>query len=597
VVGPGDRVAVRGCLERTPSAESTGYRESEMTWVLRPHGERTALELAARRPAAAVLRMSRIGLGLALGTVALTSWIVMKSAGSSWLDRCWDLEPRTTPDGIADEPLEITNTHACALAAAMPDSRSRALSGLRRLLEKDLYVDERSVRRLTGATELDDGCVAAAEVLLTRARFEEAAIQARACGDLRTEYAALVAQGRFEEAARIHTPAEEIRPELPHISTLIAAGAWTEAAQRAQQQAAVLASKPPDPDSVAPWMVRRLRCLAEALRSFGGDRDAERRLRALDTEEPGMCATAIAAIASPAERRRMLERVAEDPFESPRQLRQMMWAAGLDKSWIELDSDGAHVLATADDFGGARIAYLAWLVAMERGDRPDLDPRYRATLLRWRAVAEVLDDQAEAAVATAREALALLDALPPDEFRPHYMRLLPAMARLHTPAIALGAEIDLEAAHRTDPRGMDLYFSRLMLRAGLATERHRLSDSAYHEVLVAAQQGEGRPLARHLGKQPAHWRDGDILAVLPRIRTGREAVGRQLAFAPRYFYQRFTYEPAMPWEHAFHAATQREGMELAGMPEEAARWAAIYRRLDAVLTDRQRLLALILWED
>jgi hypothetical protein len=389
---------------------------------------------------------------------------------------------------------------------------------------------------------------------------------------------------------------EERRAELPHVPTLIAAGAWTEAAQRAQQHAELLAGRPPDPHPVPPSAVRRMRCLAEALRSFGGDRDAKRRLRALDAEEPGTCVAALAAIASPEERRRLLERVSGDTPQLSHELRAMQWAAGLGDTCIEPDGESAHLLTTADELGGSRIAYLAWLVEMERGDRPDLDLRYRATLLRWRAVAEVLDDRADAAIATAREALALIDALLPEMSRPRFMHALPAMVRLHTPAIALGPELDLEAAHRTDPERTEMYLSRLMLRAGLATAEHRYYPE-YHGVLVAAQQGEGRPLARFLGKRPWRWRDGDVMAVLPRIRTGREALARQLAWADRSFDQPSAYDPAMPWEHALYAASRREGMKLAGMPEEAARWDAIYRRFDAVLADRRRLLALLLWKE
>jgi hypothetical protein len=51
------------------------------------------------------------------------------------------------------------------------------------------------------------------------------------------------------------------------------------------------------------------------------------------------------------------------------------------------------------------------------------------------------------------------------------------------------------------------------------------------------------------------------------------------------------------WQLALHAVARREGMKLAGVPEEAARWDEIYRRFDAVLEDRRRLVSLMLWED
>jgi len=45
-----------------------------------------------------------------------------KTFGEAQRKACWD-----APDHADDGPLEITNTHACALAAAMPDSRANKL--------------------------------------------------------------------------------------------------------------------------------------------------------------------------------------------------------------------------------------------------------------------------------------------------------------------------------------------------------------------------------------------------------------------------------------------------------------------------------------
>jgi hypothetical protein len=64
----------------------------------------------------------------------------------------------------------------------------------------------------------------------------------------------------------------------------------------------------------------------------------------------------------------------------------------------------------------------------------------------------------------------------------------------------------------------------------------------------------------------------------------------------RYRDELFAYDPVPLWRLAVGAAIRREAMKLAGVADEAARWTAIYRRFDAVLDDRRRLIALMLWE-
>jgi hypothetical protein len=121
----------------------------------------------------------------------------------------------------------------------------------------------------------------------------------------------------------------------------------------------------------------------------------------------------------------------------------------------------------------------------------------------------------------------------------------------------------------------------------------------YRAALAAAQAGDGGPLAELMGQPYQRWQDGDVIAVLPRIRTGREAIARQLTWLPR---QRPAFapspdDPSSIWQLALQAVVRREAMKLAGAAAEAARWDAIYRRFDAVLDDRRRLVALMLWSD
>ncbi len=580
VVFLGDRVVARGRLERAPGPEPAGYRDADVRWALRPHGLDPAIELAACQPATAWPRMHRGVLAMALACTALLSWSTLKGLGQSWVSRCTASEGRPSADG----PIELTNTQACVLAAAMPRSRDQALFWIHRALEEDLHRDERSVRRLAGAARLATDCATATATLLEHARLEDAARSARACGDTRDEYVALMAQGRFEDAAGLEVPSEHGLDALPHVPTLIAAGQWTRAADRVREHAEAARGVQGEGAS----RVRHLRCLEALLRGTAGDRDAARRIRELDAEEPGRCTPMLAELASPDERRRLLQ----DAADTSRVTGLLRWAAGLGGSGPDLD-DAVELLAEPDDYGASLSAQLAWLVASERGASSTLAPHHTAALLAWRAVAQVLDGQPEAAVASAREAVAMV---PADPEAPRFLRFLPAAAALYTPATELAPGLDLDLEHQRDATVMHLYFSRLMLRGARSSYERPLHERAYQGALAAARQGDGEALARYMAGRYAHWKTGDVMAVLPRIRTGREPVVRQLVWPTRYRDELFAYDPVPLWRLAVGAAIRREAMKLAGVADEAARWTAIYRRFDAVLDDRRRLIALMLWE-
>jgi hypothetical protein len=542
--------------------------------ILRPP-EGGPLELAARAPRAAVLRLPRPVLALVATGVALLSWQTMDNVGVVMSERCDEIRDSGARTSAAG-PLEIPDSHACAIAAAMPGSREDALAALIRILESDPYRDERSVRRLIAASTLYESCPKTGARLLAHARPEAAERHARACGDYHTEHLALFAQGRFEAAASV----------LPEAATLIAAGRWAEAAR------AVEATRRLTPGEAPLVSDRYRRCLAELLRAFGGDREAPARLRSLDSVHPGACQEMLLELEPPEVRRSLLSTTTASDSHV---LRQMRWAAGMESEQHRM----AEGLLVTPDYLNYH-AELSWLVAAERADVASLPREYRADLLRWTAVGQVLDGRIDTALATAGEADALAGPNTSPSRRSHeHMPAMRSVVALYTPETNLS--LDREPLAKVDAEvpalhTFELSFRTLLLRTGALLRFHRHHGEIYHDALTAAQRGDGEPLASRL--EPGKgWSEADVLAVLPRIRTGREALARQLANLTSFDYgylsdHSYTYKHV--WEFAIHAAVRREMLKQAGLPEEAARWAEIYRRFDAVFDDRRKLVALMM---
>jgi hypothetical protein len=171
--------------------------------------------------------------------------------------------------------------------------------------------------------------------------------------------------------------------------------------------------------------------------------------------------------------------------------------------------------------------------------------------------------------------------------------LLPAVAALYTPATAL--EFDLGDNSKIGSELWAHEFARLWLRRGDPIDKGYFSGHELLAALQAAEAGDGRPLARQIGGDlRTSWKDADVMAVLPRVRVGREALARQLAWSMPPHVTRFDKEPL--WDHALYAVARREVLRLAGATYAAASWDAIYRRFDHVFRDRRRLVALMLWQ-
>jgi hypothetical protein len=253
------------------------------------------------------------------------------------------------------------------------------------------------------------------------------------------------------------------------------------------------------------------------------------------------------------------------------------------------------VLAQPDTNMTERPGLAIWLAAIApplAADAPALDQVVRE---RWKAVAATLGGDIAAGREHAARALAaassVVDRL---ERTPlHDVATLPAVIELYTPG-----PVTYTIPTREAVPGRWLHnFGGLLLRSGappVQGTRFR-ADDVYTRALETAARGDGTALAACMdAHHDCLWTDADVMAVLPRITTGREAVVRQLVWAvPEHNRQ---LELDVPWATALHAAARRAALHVAGEDAEAARWTEIYHRYDQALRDRRKLVALALWE-
>ncbi|HEX4416720.1 MAG TPA: hypothetical protein VH165_02425 [Kofleriaceae bacterium] len=641
-VAAGDEVIARGRIERTASDEPSDYRVGKAALTLHAL-EDAPIMLVANTPRVAVPRMSLLATVVLLGLVAGVGYKVELMLGESWRDTCRELapsygEPRS--DAVENAPIELTNTHACALAAAMPDRRERVLDATLELLERHSYRDAATLRQTLELARFTNNCDR--QRRMSYGRYEDVVAEARRCDDRHTEHLALLAQGKLDEAVAIIVP-EQADPEggtisgLPDGAEWIATGHWREAALAADAKADAIRKAPHEARYREAYELQTLHhaCLAELFRHYAGDPAAAGRLRALATNRSGACASVLAQIA-PAEERRELLKWRSGAIDNAITV-DLSWADGANAEPFEIESAEA-VLADPTDYATRASGPLIWLARTVPPPGPAAEMMAQVSRLRWQAVGNVFDGDLAAATANANAALALagpsphaeLAAIAPERERiakdseaahanhdqlvaldQRYkalvqretvlekrselrdVSLLPAVVALYTPATALAFDLG-----DTSEIGRKLWshdFARLSLRRGDPVDKDDLGDSEFLAALQAAGAGDGRPLARRIGGVlRTRWKDADVIAVLPRIRIGREAVVRQLTWSRPLQWDLFDHAPL--WAPALYAVTRREVLRLAGATDAAAAWDAIYRRFDRVFRDRQRLVALMLWQ-
>lgn len=560
-VDAGDEVVATGDrLERAP-AGSNLYREARSVWRL-VGSERMPIQIAARRPRSAALRMTFQGIAGLMLVVGLGGYGVMRGLASTWLRAC---------DHPIDDPDGLSNLDACSLASAMPGAWHEALWTLLRRVEEHPARSSRALDRILGLAELAQGCRAVVDRLFVHDRYEAAGRQAHACGLPVLERKALVLEGRLAEAIAI--PDDDPDHDTLGASLWIAGGEWRAAAEAIEARRETYARETRSSNATNTHGRRLVYydCLAELLRSYGGDPGAPERLRKLRAGPHGdVCTPMELELAAPEKRGRLVEaRAAERDSDEARLFDVLAWSLGLADDYSPAPYD---LLLTPETQG--RNALRAWLVVPDPEKLPaDVTPARRAEILRWIAAAQILDGEVARAEQTARDARD-----PPRTLQQPAIPVIEAAVSLYS---AHGGPKTIAPELRTR--------RRLGLRAGKPTQETLIS-VRYNEALNAALRGDGDALAREMALNA--WDDGDLLAVLPWIQRGREDVIRQLAWsapAPQFPYAPISVQ-------LIRSAMRRTVLALAGADDEAARWDAIYRRFDAMLSDRRRAVALFLAE-
>ncbi len=593
-VAPGDEVIAFGRLERTPGTQTTDYRADAGALVLRaPEGE--PIVLAARAPRTATPRLAVFSVVALAAASGIMTWGLEKTYGEAQRKACWD-----APERADERPLDVTNTHACALAAAMPGSRDNALGRLVELLERDPYRDRASLDRLLALAALVHGCDGEIEVLSHAERYDEMLTVAERCGDRRRQHIALKQLGRFKEAVAVTVPEDPLSdysdPTLAELATgptLVLAGRWNDAAAAALRAADEVQRQ--DTDGKYGVFARSYRCLAELLRFYGGEAAAAPRLRALAAMPDGaVCTPELLEVVPEAERPALLAVRDTKSLYVDILLDNLRWQAGLGDSFESAGPEAS--LGHPDDLEAYSQGALLWLAKGTDAMPPGTDPLHQAKLDEWKAIAAVIDGDLAKAHDYAAKAIAG-SAADPD-------------ARYHFREVAtLDAVIDLYRADaipaytlpHDDATVLSLWlhdFGGLMLRHGdpLRPGMFFGTGDDYKHALETAERGDGRPLAKQLATQDmAWWEDIDVMAVLPRVKTGRDALVRQLVWSAPRDHGRLEY--GFPFSVAIHAAVRRSSLLVAGEPAEAARWNEIYQRYDQALRDHRKLIALAIWSN
>lgn len=597
-VRAGDEVVVRGKLERAPGTEETTHREASTAWTMRPTAEEP-IRLAARRPRAIIPRMPIWAMVLVGGLTAFVGYKVMQSLGEQWREECWDRDRYAHVEGF----VELDAGDRCVRSAAMPKQTERAYESLYYALQHHAHRDDRSLARLIALADKAEGCRGVLDLLEDAGRWDDMAVHARRCKLPKREYEALVAIGRYDDAAKL--PAADPLDDN-HIYTLIMAQNWAEAAVTAELRAHDYKYTKRDATSDGSLDDAALyyKCLAELFRHHGGDTRALARLRVLEADERGqVCLPALVEAAPAGERAALLARYTRDRiygYDVRRPIETQGFIEGTSSPY-EYES-AERALVKLDDNMGLSSTRIAWVAKL--GTAPGKTPLVQASSLRWRAVAAVLDGDAPKAMQLAAEAVAFantLDIRAVDLYPLLDVALLPASVALYSNAIV---DIDLDTAgldrttddpelRRMRAEGRYFRFGRLPLRAGRSiSEAYFGPRDGYIEALVAAQSGDGAKLATYIGKE-RWWTEGDVLAVLPRVEHHRDELVTKLRWSTNHASWR--YANHSPFDLAASAAVRREMFRAGGASPEAAYWDGVYKRIDAAL-DRPRLMALVLWD-
>lgn len=536
----GERVVVRGHLQRTASDHEPAHRQAQERWILTGAGDTLALHAAT--PSLARPPLPVLGAALLLALAGAIAYVATEKVGKLAQDECYALvEEATSPSSPrvrnGAEPVAapaLGNTHACVLATAAPKHRSFYLGQLVELLRWSSPRDEHHLATLLAVSALTSDCEPAFEILREAQRYPLLEQHARRCHAPRVLAEALEAQGRYEDAAAVTAPAERELPALPTARTLALAGRFAEAAVR-------LGTSPSGEE----------RCTAALLRHWSGDPAAAVELRTLQAAG-ARCTPHVAALDG-------LATIAPDHGETQMNM-TLREPERLLLAHVFRRSPALHLWVS-----------LATPLPQEAAER--------ALALRYRAVYKVLAGRPQAVPELAAEARTLAPA------PPGVASALEAIAHVFAGEVPAA-----QAVPPSNDRQVNYDLTPLALRAGTWEPSRADSPPEYGHALLAAQRGEGTTLARYLfaTRTTHHWHPTAVLAVWPHVREGRAELRRAIEWWPGRFAGTDALEPGML---AIHAALRRDLLRIVGAEQEAAAWGKVFDRIDGVLSDPRKLFA------
>jgi hypothetical protein len=555
-VGDGDDVIVKGTL-RHVAGEGGDYRESAGEWVFDGRVELFAARAAIRPPALPPVRSA-----MYVAFYGVIGYCVLWGLGDGLLraTKLDDSEPRLTHISTA-----------VAIASAMPHVRDDALRELENDLEYHFVRSEDSEQLYVEAVGLRRGCEARAYAEIHTLRFEDAVATAKACGARAPEAEALGYLGRYDEAAAL-----DRSPQLA-----IAAGRWADAAAAADDLRTRLAAESANDAQTRDRLEGRMECFSLWFHAKAGDAAARTKLGEL-AHERATCDVANALMA-PIDQRAGLLAAASNHEHADGELglsilpAALAWSYGSDEREYASDTyETIEALTGRSSYD--RYLWLAKLgFAAHPGDRTAL--AYDA------ALAALEGDQARAT----RE-IAEAQTRPDSDDASDLVPVAQAIA-LHAPGT-----IPAEHTDYPHPGVAPLVALRDGAPTGELDVVSMECNLGLQEALATAATGNGAPLARLLGRCRMLFdaNAGFILAVAPRVTSNRA----ELAAALRTFHDGLGPSSyGAPFSEIVEAATRRDLARMTGDEASAARWQRIVTAQAKLLGDREKVEALLLWEE
>ena len=557
-VADGDEVIAKGTLAHV-AGDGGDYRESAGEWVLEGPTEVFAARAAIRPPALHPMRLATY-FALYAGIGYCLLWGIGASLVSA--SKVDDDEPRQE---------HLAAFGKLALASALPHVRGDALEGLDRQLEFDFVHTEETEQLVIDLAGVRHGCGARAGAEIHALRFDDALATARACGDKQLEGEALAYLGRYEEAAAIS--------KAPDVA--IAAGRWADAAAAAERELEVLKKGPRTDPAIEARLERRMQCFALWFHSKAGDTSARSKLAELAHDNTA-CTIAYDLTMPVDQRAALLFAAADDDREG--ELGESILAQALAWSYGHPDSSSF----ASDTFqsiealtGRTSFDRFLWLGKVAAAARPD-DP---IALGRDAALAALEGDldraKREISAAMTRsdpEAVSELEPLAQAIDLHEPGNIPPQHSDFPHPAVAPLVAV----RNGTPPAELDVITSEC--------------DAELRAAFTTAAHGDGGPLAELLGRCRMLFdaNVGFVLAVAPRVTQHRAELSAQL----RAFHDGFgpsTY--GAPFSIIVEAAARRDLARLTGDEATAARWQHIISAQAKLLSDRDKVEALLLWNE